>query len=280
MSILKYEFALIGYPIKHSLSPWIHEKFLEQTKLRGAYSIIEINPDDYFQEKMNELKESSLNGFNVTVPYKEKIVPFLDEIDEQAKRIGAVNTVLNQDGKWIGYNTDGIGYMRALLHKYPELANNKEVEILLLGAGGAAKGILHALLHHGYTNITIANRSLERAEALALADEAIDVLSLGEAENNIRQFGLIIQTTSVGMKPNELATIISLQSVNEAAIVSDIVYQPLQTALLKEASERGARIHYGHSMLLYQAQYAFEIWTKEKPAIEALDEQLKQVLEG
>jgi len=278
---LNYELGLIGYPIKHSLSPWIHKRFLEQTKLNGTYSIIEINPADSFQKAIEQLKgESKLNGFNVTVPYKEKIIPYLDEIDEQAKRIGAVNTVLNKNGKWIGYNTDGIGYMRALLHKYPELMNNKDIEVLLLGAGGAAKGILHALLHHGYENITIANRSLQRAEALALANESVKVLSLNEIEKAIGSYRLIIQTTSVGMKPNESAKIISLQSIDEQAIVSDIVYQPLMTAILKEAKQQGAKIHFGHSMLLYQAQYAFEIWTNERPEMDALDEELKKVLEG
>src|SRR5690625_3900107 len=204
-----YTFGLIGYPIKHSLSPWIHENFLKQTGLNGTYSIIEINPNDSFAEAVKRLRASDLDGFNVTVPFKEKIIAYLDEIDEQAERIGAVNTVLCKDGKWIGYNTDGIGYLRALHHKYPELANNKTINVLLLGAGGAAKGILHALLHHGYTNISIANRSLERAETLALANKKIKVVSLDEAEADVYTFGLIIQTTSVGMKPNNDATIIS-----------------------------------------------------------------------
>lgn len=280
MALLTYTFGLIGYPIKHSLSPWIHRKFFKQTGLDGTYTTIEIKPDDSFAEAIGNLKEANLDGFNVTVPYKEKIIAYLDEIDEQAKRIGAVNTVLRKDGKWIGYNTDGLGYMRALLHKYPELANNKEINVLLLGAGGAAKGILHALLHHGYTNITIANRSLERAETLALADNSINVVSLDEAEQTLHSFQLIIQTTSVGMKPHAEATIISLQSVTDRAIVSDIVYQPLKTALLQQAEEQGARIHFGHSMLLYQAQYAFEIWTSKRPEMDALDEQLKKELEG
>lgn len=277
---MHYELGLIGFPITHSLSPWIHGKFLEQTNLEGTYSIIEINPEDSFAMKIEELKRSSIDGFNVTVPYKEKIIPYLDEIDDQAKRIGAVNTVLHKDGRWIGYNTDGIGYIRALLHKYPELGDNKEINVLLLGAGGAAKGILHALIHHGYCNITIANRSLERAESLALADESVNVLSLEEAEENLQQFHLIIQTTSVGMKPDESEKIISLQSLHPDAYVSDIVYQPLETALLKEAKEKGARIHFGHSMLLYQAQYAFEIWTNKRPKMDALDEELKLELEG
>lgn len=278
--MLIYKFALIGYPIKHSLSPWIHGEFLEQTNIRGTYSIVEIEPECSFSDEMMKLKEGQVNGFNVTVPYKEKIIPFLDEIDEQAKRIGAVNTVLNKDGKWIGYNTDGIGYMRALHNHYPNVMNELNLNILILGAGGAAKGILHALLQHGYYKITIANRSLERAKQLAKINETIQVASLSEVEDDLYKYQLIIQTTSVGMKPNYLESIISLQSINEEAIVSDIVYQPLMTTFLKEANAQGAAIHFGHSMLLYQAQYAFEIWTGKRPEIGTLDNELKKILEG
>lgn len=276
---MNFQLGLIGYPIKHSLSPWIHETFLEKTNLKGTYSIIEIE-ERSFAEEIEKLKKRDIDGFNVTVPYKEKIIPFLDEIDPQASAIGAVNTVQNKDGKWIGYNTDGIGYMRSLISKYPELKKDKNIAILLLGAGGAAKGILHALVENGYTNITIANRSLDRASELAKANGQIEILPLNDAEANLADYSLIIQTTSVGMKPNADRSIISLANVRKGAIVSDIVYQPLVTNFLKEASFHGARIHFGHTMLLYQAQYAFEIWTGIKPEIGTMDDELKTILEG
>lgn len=276
---MNFQLGLIGYPIKHSLSPWIHETFLEKTNLKGTYSIIEIE-ERSFAEEIEKLKKRDIDGFNVTVPYKVKIIPFLDEIDPQASAIGAVNTVQNKDGKWIGYNTDGIGYMRSLISKYPELKKDKNIAILLLGAGGAAKGILHALVENGYTNITIANRSLDRASELAKANGQIEILPLNDAEANLAAYSLIIQTTSVGMKPNADRSIISLANVRKGAIVSDIVYQPLVTNFLKEASFHGARIHFGHTMLLYQAQYAFEIWTGIKPEIGTMDDELKTILEG
>lgn len=277
---LHYQFGLIGYPVKHSLSPWIHRHFLEQTGLEGKYSIIEISPDSSFSEEMARLKTSSVNGFNVTVPYKEKIIPYLDELDEQAKQIGAVNTVINEAGKWVGYNTDGIGYLRALHSHYPTLETKMEMNILILGAGGAAKGIIAALLQHGYRNVTIANRSIERAKNLATANERISVSSLAEVEESLHQYELIIQTSSVGMKPNTLESIISLQTLEEGTVVSDIVYQPLMTTFLKEAAAKGAHIHFGHTMLLYQAQYAFEIWTGKRPIIGSLEDTLKKQLEG
>src|SRR5699024_6457282 len=119
-----------------SLSPWIHGEFLKRTNLNGTYEIYEIDIATPFDESMQTLKEKGLDGFNITAPYKEKILPYLDEIDKQAMLIGAVNTVLCKDGKWIGYNTDGAGYVRSLISKYPFLSDRKSEPVLVLGAGG------------------------------------------------------------------------------------------------------------------------------------------------
>lgn len=278
---MSYKFGLIGYPIQHSLSPWIHDKFLSQLRLEGTYSIIEIHPEnDSFDQEMERLRNSDLDGFNVTVPYKEKVIPYLDELDLQAKQIGAVNTIRSQDGKWIGYNTDGIGYVRSLVSAYPSIEQNKQQQILLLGAGGAAKGIYHALKFNHFSNITIANRSIERAQEIKKDDDVTSVITLQEAEEQLSRYDLIIQTTSVGMKPHIDDTIISLEHVKEGAIVSDIVYQPLLTKFLQEAKRRSCPIHFGHTMLLYQAQYAFELWTGKLPEMTGLADELQSVLEG
>lgn len=282
---MSLQFQLIGYPIQHSLSPWIHERFLSKANLQGTYEINEIDPQHSFEEKIMEMKNNKeLNGFNVTVPYKQKIIPYLDSLDKNAKTLGAVNTVLNKDGKWIGYNTDSIGYVRALETKYPELTKErKSKHVLILGAGGAARGIYCGLDFAGYVNIDIANRTTEKAREIAeLRSELTntDILTLKEAENNLLKYDIIIQTTSVGMKPNTENTIIHLKSIKKDVIVSDIVYQPIKTKFLKEAENLGARIHYGHTMLLYQALYAFEIWTGLSVDINNMDEELQQVLEG
>lgn len=271
-------FGLIGYPIKHSLSPWIHNQFMKQLNIEGTYQLFEIEREDLFAEKIKRLKEIEVDGFNVTVPYKEKILPYLDEIDEQAKEVGAVNTVLCKNDSWIGYNTDGVGYMRALLNDYPHL--EKHSRILLIGAGGAAKGILHALLQHGFKQITITNRTIVRAEELAAVHSMIATKTLKEVESNLHSYDVIIQTTSVGMKPNETKSPITLQHVNKQAIVSDIVYQPLKTTLLQEAEKNNLSIHLGHTMLLYQAQYAFEIWTGQRPEVAPLIDPLENILKG
>lgn len=280
---MNYQFGLIGYPIKHSLSPWIHESFLKDNQLTGTYSIIEINPMDSFATEIEKLKASNLNGFNVTVPYKEKIIDYLDEIDDQAKHIGAVNTVMCKDGKWIGYNTDGIGYVRSLESKYPEISKSKDLNILLLGAGGAAKGIYYGLVDAGYRNISIANRTIEKAEAIIKQDTAgtnNQLLTIDQAAEDITTFDVIIQTTSVGMKPHAEQSIISFGTLKDNAIVSDIVYQPIVTTFLENAQKLNKRIHLGHTMLLYQAQFAFEIWTNAKPVVGRMDEALQHKLEG
>lgn len=280
---MNYQFGLIGYPIKHSLSPWIHESFLENNKLTGSYSIIEINPEASFPEEIEKLKARKLNGFNVTVPYKEKIIDYLDEIDEQAKHIGAVNTVLCKDGKWIGYNTDGSGYVRSLEDKYPEITDNKNLEFLILGAGGAAKGIYYGLVAAGYRNITIANRTIEKAEVIIDQDTTgtnNQLLTIKQAEEKITTFDVIIQTTSVGMKPHPEQSIITFDTLKNSAIVSDIVYQPIVTTFLENAQKLNNRIHLGHTMLLYQAQFAFEIWTNTNPVVGKMDEALQLKLES
>jgi len=280
---MNYQLGLIGFPIKHSLSPWIHENFLKRSQLNGNYSLLEINPHDSFSNAMTQLKKQNLNGFNVTVPFKEKIIPYIDELDELAERVGAVNTVLCKQGKWIGYNTDGIGYIRSLLDYYPEIKAMKNIQIMILGAGGAAKGIFNALIKSGFSHITIANRTIEKANEIIsnnLSATNSRAISLKTAEEEIEQFDVIIQTSTVGMKPNVDKQIISLNKLKADAVVSDIVYQPLMTTFLAQAKRLGANIHFGHTMLLYQALNAFEIWTKETVDITDMELKLKQILEG
>src|SRR5699024_7369883 len=155
---MHYQFGLLGYPAKHSLSPWIHEQFLQKAGLDGEYSIMEVAPES-FAAQIKHLKGSELHGFNVTVPYKQKIISYLDKLDELAGKMGAVNTVVNQNGKWIGYNTDGIGYLRSLANRFSSLLEEKKQHILLIGAGGAARGIYYALTKAEFPSIDIANRT-------------------------------------------------------------------------------------------------------------------------
>lgn len=280
---MNYQFGLIGYPAKHSLSPWIHECFLQKANLNGSYSIIEIPPDENFDEQIDHLKSLELHGFNVTVPYKQRIISYLDELDEQARKMGAVNTVVSRNGKWVGYNTDGIGYLRSLTDRFPSLLEEKTKRILLIGAGGAARGIYYVLAAADYSNIDVANRTKASAEGIASlkrSEANTNVLSLKEAEQQLDEYDVIIQTTSVGMKPYHSVSIIETSKLKSESIVSDIIYQPLKTELLRQAEAKGASVHLGHTMLLHQAQYAFEIWTDNRISVGDMDEQLQHKLEG
>lgn len=278
---MTYLFGLIGYPIKHSLSPWIHTQFMEKANITGSYEIFEIDLNTDFKQAIAELREKNINGFNITVPYKEKIISELDSLDDQAKRIGAVNTVLNYDGQLIGYNTDGMGYVKSLEVAYPKIKTTN-IKILLLGAGGAARGIYNGLKGSGYLNIDIANRTLEKAEEIkkTFTKGETKVMSLQAAEQVLDQYDLIVQTTSVGMKPDVAEEIVNVTKLKPNVIVSDIVYQPIMTQFLKSAQEKGALIHTGHTMLLYQAQLAFNIWTETQVDIGNMDKKLEKILEG
>ncbi|MFA1820480.1 shikimate dehydrogenase [Virgibacillus oceani] len=280
---MDYRFSLIGYPIKHSLSPWIHKKFLNKAGLEGEYTIHEIDPAASFEYEIEKLKSSQVNGFNVTVPYKQDILPFLDKVNPIAQKMGAVNTVVNEHGVWTGYNTDGVGYLRSLESEYPEFFSDNSRRILIIGAGGAARGIYVILSQEGFSHIDIGNRT-EKSAAQILENRNDEInsksLTLAEAQQYAGSYDLIIQTTSVGMKPAEEKSIFSLKNVKTDAIVSDIIYQPINTAFLLQGEKAGASLHYGHTMLLYQAQYAFELWTGKRIPIDMMDEELMAELKG
>lgn len=280
---MQYKLGLIGYPLGHSLSPWIHEAFLRDAELSGSYEKYEIAPEDSLEMMIKHFIENGMKGFNITVPYKETIIPYLDDIEGKASKMGAVNTVLIHDGKLKGYNTDGEGYVRSLVTAFPEVESDKDKRILLIGAGGAARGIYCALSEAGYRFIDIGNRTIQTAENIKqLANEGTttNLLTLTEAGHKASDYDVLIQTTSVGMEPNENASILNLDRLKLGAIASDIVYKPLDTKFLKDAKRLGARIHHGHTMLLYQAQLAFEIWTGKRVPADELALQMKKILEG
>ena len=206
-----------------------------------------------------------IDGFNITIPYKQEIMKYVDQLDESAEKIGAVNTVVYKNGKWIGYNTDGIGYVQSLNYQYPYFFQNKSTKkILILGAGGAARGIYYALNDAGFLHIDIANRTVSKAldiRKIKKDNVTTNCITLNDGEQLADQYDLIIQTTNVGMAPNEHNTPIELKKLKEKAIVSDIVYTPFHTLFLKQGMKLGANIHNGHSMLIFQGVEAFRLWT-------------------
>ena len=230
---------------------------------------------NHLAQAVESLKLLGCSGWNVTVPFKEAIIPFLDEVDESAKGIGAVNTVVKtQDNKYIGYNTDGLGFIESLGCTLPEH------NILLIGAGGAARGIAHAFKRLGYTHLTIANRTVEKARVLVDELQIGHALSLKEAEDQLNKFDIIIQTTPLGMKSSEVSLPIQLNRIKENAIVADIVYNPLVTPFIEEAKKYNVRTINGLGMLVHQGALAFSYWNGTKPDTDGMIQQLIEQIGG
>lgn len=266
------KYAVIGHPISHSLSPVMHNANFSELGLNNTYESLNI-PTEEFNSIKEIITEKELNGFNVTIPYKERIIPYLDDIDEQSKTVGAVNTVLIKDGKWIGYNTDGIGYVTGLKQIYDDL---KHAYILILGAGGASKGIANELTKFVEPKLTIANRTMSRFNDWNLD---INAISLDNAEKYLDEFDIVINTTPAGMDKNT-DSVINLRNLSPHTLVSDIVYIPYKTPILIEAESKGNPIYNGLDMFVYQGAESFKIWTGEQPNIQIMKNTVLNQLKG
>jgi len=260
-------YGVIGDPIRHSKSPVMMNRAFRETGVNGIYAAYHIT-QDRLGAFVDGARAMGMRGFNVTIPHKIAIMPYLDAIDPSAEAVGAVNTVVNDNGRLTGYNTDGLGYVRSLREEAAADLGGKR--IVLLGAGGAARGILHALAAEKPAHIVVANRTAERAEALAAAAGqalAITAVGMDGLRDACREADIVVNTTSAGMSPNtdELPMNIDAGWLRPGAVASDIVYNPMKTRFLAEAEAAGCRIHGGLGMFIYQGAYAFEYWTS-KPA--------------
>ena len=278
---LRKLYGVIGDPIAHSLSPEIHQTFYEQTGMDAEYQKIHIK-QGMLPEGVQRLKERGFKGFNVTVPHKTDIIPLLDEVDEIAAKVKAVNTVKIEQEKLIGYNTDTFGFLQSLKEIEPEYKNKN---IVIIGAGGAAKAIYHVLLNELVQKLDIANRTMEKAEEIvkSSANSGVQstVLRLDKLEEDINRYDILIQTTSVGLSPNINETPISLTSWDgKVKTAIDIIYNPRETMFLRQARNKGAKIENGINMLLYQAAFAFEIWTGIMPTVDTARKKILEHLEG
>ena len=252
--------GVIGWPVSHSLSPRLHQFWLKQYGIDGHYNAVAAEPAA-LSFIVPGLVAQGWRGFNLTIPHKETIIPLLSEIDEAAKHIGAVNTVIIKDGKLIGRNTDAYGFWENIR---PHVKQKKKA--VILGAGGAARAVLQALLDNGFTHIVLTNRSRERAEILARGNSYVTVCNWEDRSSNLHDADLLVNTTSLGMAGKE-ALAIDLTLLPVTAVVNDIVYTPLMTPLLKDAKAKGNIIVDGLGMLLHQAVPAFEAWFGVKPEV-------------
>ena len=261
--------AVVANPIKHSISPFIHNKAFEATHTNGVYVAWEVEETD-LAETVANVHRYQMFGINLSMPYKEQVIPYLDQLSEEARLIGAVNTVVNREGTLIGYNTDGKGFFKSL----PSFKISGK-RMVLLGAGGAAKAILTQAILDGVSQISVFVRSasLEKTRPYLkkLQIETgfkVDLFALEDAQElqeNIRKADLLVNATSVGMdgtsRPIPTGIVLPKQ-----LLVADVIYQPFETPFLKWARNQGNQAVNGLGMLLYQAAEAFELWTgKEMP---------------
>ncbi|EGA89157.1 shikimate dehydrogenase [Planococcus donghaensis MPA1U2] len=270
---MKKWYAVIGDPISHSLSPFMHETWFAEHDIDAAYLPLHVEPAQ-LEKSFEAMKTLGISGFNITLPHKQSIVPLLGKLEENAMQMNAVNTVNLVGAEYTGSNTDGDGFVRSLLVHSVDKAS----KVLLIGAGGAARGIAFALKRAGFTDVTITNRTYRRAEELAADTNAL-AITLIESEERLADFAILIQTTSVGLATGE-ALPISLDRVEPETVVADIIYNPLETPFLKKAQEKNCVTVNGVGMFVYQGAIAFEKWTGIQPNTEKMIELITEKLGG
>ena len=271
--------AVVANPIKHSISPFIHNSAFEATNTNGVYLAWEVDEAE-LAETVANIRRYQMYGINLSMPYKEQVIPYLDRLSEEACLIGAVNTVVNREGKLIGYNTDGKGFFKSL----PSFKISKK-RLVLLGAGGAAKAILAQAILDGVSQISVFVRSSSMEKTRSYLEKIqnatgfrVDLFALEDVQNlqdSITQADLLVNATNVGMDGSSQPIPTSIV-LPEKLLVADVIYQPFETPFLKWAKEQGNEAINGLGMLLYQAAEAFEFWTGKEMPTDQIWELLKQ----
>ena len=279
-----YHLGLVGYPLGHSLSPQLHQAALNAHGLDGEYSLFPIHPDDGqgLRDLLARVRSGEIHGLNVTIPHKQHVIPLLDELTETASSIGAANTIYGRAGKLLGDNTDAPGFFLDL-KKFltTETRRNGDSKALILGAGGSARAVVHALLSNGWM-VALTARRLEQAVQLAglyenhrLTVTANQLLDLATPSENLQSLVsnlfLVVNTTPVGMAPNiDQSPWPGNLPLPPRAAVYDLVYNPRVTKLVSDARQQGLQATTGLGMLVEQAALAFEIWTGHTPPRDAM----------
>lgn len=271
--------AVVANPIKHSISPFIHNSAFEATNTNGVYLAWEVDAAE-LAETVANIRRYQMYGINLSMPYKEQVIPYLDQLSEEACLIGAVNTVVNREGTLIGYNTDGKGFFKSL----PSFKISRK-RLVLLGAGGAAKAILAQAILDGVSQISVFVRSSSIEKTRSYLEKIqnatgfrVDLFALEDVQDlqdSITQADLLVNATSVGMDGSSQPIPTSIV-LPEKLLVADVIYQPFETPFLKWAKEQGNQSINGLGMLLYQAAEAFELWTGKEMPTDQIWELLKQ----
>ncbi len=264
--------GVIGDPIEHTLSPTIHNAAFNHLKLDFVFLAFRVKAAD-LENAVRGMRGLGIHGLNITMPHKSTVIAYLDEVDPTVKFLGSANTILNKNGKLSGFNTDGVGALKALRENCTELSEKK---VLLLGAGGAAKAIAFALAEE-VGDLAILNRAAEKAAVLADALNRVfgkkivgGALSPNAVQKNLQDADILVNATSVGMYPNINQSLVAPQLLKPNLAVMDIVYNPVGTKLARDAKAAGARVISGVEMLIHQGAASFEIWTGRSAPIKVM----------
>lgn len=266
--------GVFGSPIGHSLSPVMHNAAFRKLGLDCLYLAFDVDPRR-LESAVQAIRSLGMPGVNVTIPHKEKVIPFLDEVSREAGLIGSVNTIINRDGRLFGASTDEIGFLQPLLASGVEIKGKKAV---VIGAGGSARAVLHALATRG-ASVTLVNRTVERAEELAARINEISgresvrtaPLTVDALRESLAEAALLVNSASLGMWPNTETTPCPDELLHPGLVVYDLVYNPLRTRLIQSAEKAGATAISGLKMLVHQGAASFEMWFGQRPPVEAME---------
>jgi len=252
------KFLVIGNPINHSLSPLLHNYWIKNNNIEAIYEKKKLDTDQ-LKRLILEIRNKKINGVNVTVPFKKEVIPFLDELSDEAQSTQSVNTIYIKDNRVMGHNTDIVGFEKSIKKSKYSLKNK---EVLILGAGGVVPSIIFALIKMKVSKIKISNRTKKKAEDLKNFFKEIEILEWGE----VSDFDMIINATSLGLKKQDNINL-DLSFISKNKLFYDVIYNPKETNFLKTGRELGHKTLNGKLMFIYQAHSAFSIWHGFEPEI-------------
>jgi len=274
------QYGILAYPVKHSLSPVIHNAAFRELGIDAQYGVFERKADE-LEDFMHSVKEKGISGLSVSLPHKQNVMKYLDRVDDAAQKIGAVNTVVNESGVLSGFNTDWIGSNNALIEAVGDL---KDKTVTILGAGGSARAVAYGCLYAG-AHVWIKNRTKEKSDAIAVEFAELFNTEIHSAElEDMKAADILINTTSCWLDDSEdwqgtaIAAYVDSDHLANYDAVMDIVYKPLITPLLWMALDAKVEIINGARMLLYQACEQFELWTGKKAPVEVMQDVLQKNL--
>lgn len=271
----KKNYSIIGRPIAHSLSPTLHNYWFKKYKIHASYELCEINEDE-IEKIINKIRNKEISGINVTLPYKQKVIPFIDRLVNDAKESNSVNTIyLNEKNEIIGENTDVYG-MQAGYLKELAYENISKKKVLVIGAGGVSPSIIVALMKSGAKDISLINRTYNKSIILKKGFKNINIYEWSSLAERVKDFDIIINATSLGLRgTTEFPPVFN--NTKDSLIYIDTIYNPLQTVSIKNFKKKGIKTFNGLDMFVYQGQKSFYLWSKVNPEI---DDKLIELLKS